>query len=191
MFPECRQSGAAFASSGYRPFNLALRKDGILAVVLQQGEDATFQGKVALLNAGGVATLPASDDCSAPPLKVVDVGFMPAQASFTPDGKYLLVTNEGEPSQDYLADPPGSVSIVDLSGGIAEETTKVTFEQFNSLKEQLIAGGVRITGPDFSTSDPLDTTSVAKDLEPEGIAVSADSRIRVDHLAGKQRGCHP
>jgi hypothetical protein len=167
------------ANSGYKPFNLAFRKDGMLAVVLQQGDDATKQGKIALVNAREIKPLPGSNDCTAPPLKVVDVGFMPAQASFTADHKHLLVTNEGEPSQDYLTDPIGEVSIIDLRDGIdeAKESARVNFEQFDSMKEQLIADGVRITGPDLSTPDPTDTTSVAKDLEPEGIAVSTDSRF--------------
>jgi Choice-of-anchor I domain len=155
--------------SGYTPFNVALRKDGILAVVLQDREDATRQGQVAFYDARG--------DCSAPPLSVISVGFMPARASFTPDGKYVLITNEGEPSQDYLTDPPGSVSIIDLGGGVAGAmATGVTFEAFDPLKESLIDGGIRISGLDFSTPELLDTTSVARDLEPEGIAISADSR---------------
>jgi choice-of-anchor I-like protein len=156
--------------SGYTPFNVALRKDGILAVVLQDREDATRQGQLALYD--------TRSDCGVRPLSVISVGFMPARASFTPDGKYLLVTNEGEPSQDYLTDPLGSVSIIDLGGGIAGATaTEVTFEEFDPLKDWLVGRGVRITGLDFSTPEPHATTSVARDLEPEGIAVSADSRI--------------
>jgi Choice-of-anchor I domain len=162
--------GLPSPSSGYTPFNVALRKDGIFVVVLQDREDATRQGLVAFYNARG--------DCSAPPLSVISVGFMPARASFTLDGKYLLVTNEGEPSQDYLTDPLGSVSIIGLGRGIAGATaTEVTFEEFDPLKEWLIGRGVRITGLDFSTPELLDTTSVARDLEPEGIAISPDSRI--------------
>jgi 2',3'-cyclic-nucleotide 2'-phosphodiesterase/3'-nucleotidase/5'-nucleotidase len=157
-------------SSGYTPFNVALRKDGILAVVLQDRADATRQGLVAFYDAQG--------DCSASPLSVTSVGFMPARASFTPDGKHLLVTNEGEPTPDYLTDALGSVSIIDLGGGIASATaTEVTFEEFDPLKEWLIGRGVRITGLDFSTPEPHTTTSVARDLEPEGIAISLDSRI--------------
>jgi DNA-binding beta-propeller fold protein YncE len=167
-------------SGDYVPARVAVGNDGILVVVLQQKEDATRQGKIALLDARRVKEGEAPGGaCSAPPLRVIDVGFMPTQPSFTADGKYLLVTNQGEPSQDYLNDPLGSVSIIDLKDGIAgaKETARVTFEPFNRLKAWLIARGVRITGPDLSTPDPLDTTSVARDLEPEGIAISADSRF--------------
>jgi DNA-binding beta-propeller fold protein YncE len=156
---------------GYTPVHLAFGKDGLLAVVLQQREDVTRRGKIALLDARG--------NCNAPPLKVIDVGFMPARAAFTPNGRSLLVSNEGEPSQDYRTDPPGSVSIIDLGRGVARtsETAEVTFAPFDPLKQSLIARGVRISGPDLSSSDPRATTSVEKDLEPEGIAISADSRF--------------
>jgi hypothetical protein len=191
-------------SGGYVPVRLAVRKDGILAVTLQQKEDSTLQGKLGLLNARLLVKNKnknkhkdndkhqgaPSTDCSAAPLRVIDVGFMPTLPSFTADGKYLLVTNQGEPSDDYCNDPAGSVSIVDLKGGIAtaKETANVTFEPFNSLKAWLIDRGVRISGPDFSqfcngdtATSPgptsLETTSVAQDLEPEGIAISADSRF--------------
>ncbi len=179
------------APGGYVPVRLAVGKDGIVAVALQQKEDATRRGKIVLFEArmvdnGGQR----GGDCSAPPLRVIDVGYMPTLPSFTADGKYLLVTNQGEPSDDYCNDPAGSVSIIDLMGGIAtaKETANVTFESFNSLKAWLIDRGVRISGPDFSQfcngdtrtsveATSLETTSVTQDLEPEGIAISADSRF--------------
>jgi len=205
---ECSISVAnldsASAPKGYVPVRLAVRKDGILAVTLQQKEDSTLQGKLGLLNARLLVKNKnknkhkdndkhqgaPSTDCSAAPLRVIDVGFMPTLPSFTADGKYLLVTNQGEPSDDYCNDPAGSVSIIDLKGGIAkaQETDDVTFEPFNSLKEWLIDRGVRISGPDFSQfcsgattttleATSLETTSVAQDFEPQGIAISADSRF--------------
>ena len=51
--------------------------NGLLAVVLQHGQEPTRRGKVAFYRAAGGP--------SDPPLKVIDVGFMPAEATFTPE----------------------------------------------------------------------------------------------------------
>ncbi len=88
----------------------------------------------------------------------VTVGALPDMVTFTPDGKKLLVANEGEPSDDYTNDPEGSVSIIDVLSG------NVTTAGFNNVS---LFGDVRIFGPG---------ASVAQDLEPEYITVSADSK---------------
>jgi hypothetical protein len=88
---------------------------------------------------------------------------------FTPDGNTVLVANEGEPSDDYSNDPEGSVSIIDISGGIAGVTdANVTDLGFGSFSEAAIeADGGRVFGNN-------DTATVAQDLEPEYITVSPD-----------------
>ena len=100
-------------------------------------------------------------------LNQVDAGALPDMITFTPDGTKVLSANEGEPNDDYDIDPEGSVTIVDLSLGV-ENASAVTvgFDAFNGYKETLTASGVRIFGPG---------ATVAQDLEPEYIAVSADS----------------
>jgi DNA-binding beta-propeller fold protein YncE len=92
------------------------------------------------------------------------VGAQPDMLTFTPDGRYILVANEGEPNDDYSIDPEGSVSIVNVSD-LAVRTAG--FQSFNADIDDLRAAGVRIFGPN---------ATVAKDLEPEYIAVSADSK---------------
>ncbi|ASC70219.1 hypothetical protein XM38_011490 [Halomicronema hongdechloris C2206] len=103
-------------------------------------------------------------------LNTLTVGALPDMLTFTPDGKTLLVANEGEPSDDYTVDPEGSVSIINVSGdilGLTDGNVKTAnFNAFDSQKDDLMAQGVRIFGPG---------ASVSQDLEPEFIAVSGDS----------------
>ena len=96
-------------------------------------------------------------------LKTVGAGALPDMIIFTPDGSKLLVANEGEPDDDYVVDPEGSVSIIDLSAGVANATVQhATFGAFNGAT---LDPSIRIFGPG---------ASVAQDLEPEYIAVTAD-----------------
>jgi DNA-binding beta-propeller fold protein YncE len=98
----------------------------------------------------------------------VQVGALPDMVIFTPDGNKVLVANEGEPSADYTNDPEGSVSVIDISGGVAGATVaNVGFAAFNTGSDALKAAGVRLFGPG---------SSVAQDMEPEYIAVSSDSK---------------
>jgi 2',3'-cyclic-nucleotide 2'-phosphodiesterase/3'-nucleotidase/5'-nucleotidase len=144
-------------------------RDGVLVVVLQHRQHPNRRGKVAFYR---TAVHPGD-----PPLRVLDAGFMPARAKFTPNGRQLLVANEGEPSQDYLTDPPGSVTLVNLADGLSDAAaTEIRFWNFNRRKAELVAEGVRISGPDLRTPDPKDTATVARDLEPADITVSPDSR---------------
>lgn len=100
------------------------------------------------------------------------VGALPDMLTFTPDGYLLLVANEGEPSDDYTVDPEGSISVIDGTRGFGQAQAVVTtlgFTAFNDRGSKLVALGGHFT---FFGSLP----SVARDLEPEYIAVSADSR---------------
>ncbi len=103
-------------------------------------------------------------------IRAVTVGALPDMLTFTPDGTKVLVANEGEPNADYSVDPEGSVSIIDLSGGVEnltqDDVTTADFTAFNAQRNELIASGVRIVGPN---------ATVAQDVEPEYIAVTGDS----------------
>ena len=105
---------------------------------------------------------------------------------FSPNGRYLLVANEGEPTDDYCFDGEGSVTVVHLGNGgkstkspsgtdLSHATVRTAgFRQFNNQRDELIARGVHLFGPSHTHADGLAT--VAEDLEPEYIAVSSDSR---------------
>lgn len=144
-------------TSKYGVPNSVAVHNGLVATAVED-HVKTNPGKVVFFNADGVE------------LNALTVGALPDMVTFTPDGTKALVANEGEPNEDYTIDPEGSVSIIDVSRGVQELTDQdvihAGFEKFNSQKEQLISRGVRIFGPG---------ASVAQDLEPEYIVVSADS----------------
>ncbi len=131
--------------------------NGLVAVAIE-AEEKTDPGSVVFFDTDGNF------------LNAVTVGALPDMLTFTPDGTKLLVANEGEPNDDYSIDPEGSISIVDLSGGIDNLTqanvTTADFTAFNDQIDELRAAGVRIFGPN---------ATVAQDVEPEYIAVSGDS----------------
>ncbi len=104
-----------------------------------------------------------------------EAGYMPDMVVFSPDGRYLLAANEGEPTDDYQFDPEASITLVDLAGGCqAARVQQLGFRQFNGSREQLRRQGVRVCGP--SQVHPDGQATVAEDLEPECIAVSENCR---------------
>lgn len=99
-------------------------------------------------------------------LNQVEVGALPDMVTISPDGNYVMTANEGQPNDDYTVDPEGSVSIIDVSGGVENATVNTLgFTQFN---DATLDPSIRIYGPD---------ATVAQDLEPEYIAVSPDSAM--------------
>lgn len=76
----------------------------------------------------------------------VTVGALPDMLTFTPDGNKVVVANEGEPNSDYSRDPEGSVSIIDVSGGVATITqANVTTLSFNGVS---LPANIRLFGPE-------------------------------------------
>ena len=96
---------------------------------------------------------------------VITAGALPDMVTFTPNGSLILAANEGEPSDDYTTDPMGSVTIIEVNNNF--NATTLDFTGFNSMEAALEADGFRVTGPG---------ATLAEDVEPEYIAVSADSR---------------
>ncbi|AZA48886.1 T9SS C-terminal target domain-containing protein [Chryseobacterium carnipullorum] len=104
-------------------------------------------------------------------LKQVTVGALPDMVAFTPDGTKVITANEGEPNDAYTVDPEGTISIIDISGGIGNLTqanvTTMNFNSFDSQTAALTATGLR----KVRTNNTL-----SQDLEPEYVTVSADSQ---------------
>lgn len=100
-------------------------------------------------------------------LNSVIVGSLPDMVTFDPTGTRVLTANEGEPDTDYAVDPEGSVSIVDLTGGVASLTqANVHTAGFTAFNGVALDPAIRIFGPG---------ATVAQDLEPEYVSVSDDS----------------
>lgn len=95
----------------------------------------------------------------------VSVGSLPDMVTFTPNGKYILTADEGEPNSSYTIDPIGTVSIIDVQDNYT--VSKLDFASFSSQAESLKERGLRIFGPN---------ASFEQDIEPEYIAVSANSQ---------------
>jgi len=117
-------------------------KNGIVAAAIA-GEDAA-NGFVAFFSPTGQF------------LGRVEVGNLPDNVSFTPDGSRVLVANEAEPI-DGDTDPAGSVSIIDLSNGVLNATV-------NTLD---------FAGVDLSAARIVGDRGAALDVEPEYIATNA------------------
>lgn len=119
---------------------------------------------------GYVAFYRLANDGAATFLRLVQVGALPDNVVITHSGSHVLVANEGEPSKDYQVDPMGSISIIELDdeGIPASKVKTASFIEFNQggEREFEMPDGVRVFGPN---------ASVAQDLEPEYIAVDAES----------------
>jgi hypothetical protein len=126
--------------------------DGKLAAAIES-INKQQNGKVVVFNTTTLAEV-----------KVIEVGALPDMVTYSKDGKYILTANEGEPNDAYTTDPEGSVSIIK----VADYTVKtVNFAAFESQLAALTAKGFRIYGPG---------KNFLKDIEPEYIAISDDSK---------------
>lgn len=131
---------------------------------------ACHNGRVAVASPNADEALPGSVvflDTNGVYLGQVTVGALPDMVTFSPNGDWLLVANEGQPRSDYSLDPEGSVSVIDMSTGIPTQAqvTTASFAAFNAQYAALKAAGVRLTGPG---------STVSQDVEPEYIVVAPD-----------------
>jgi len=161
--------GGAVANS------VAVRPDG-LGVVAVEAPDKVSDGWLVVFDAAG--------DGEA--LGAWRVGALPDMVTITPDGRRAVVANEGEPADDFSVDPEGSVSVVDLprrvtgkhagkhAGTVAQDAVRTA--TFHAFEGDRLPDGVRVFGPDVAGPDGSSERRVSRNLEPEYVTVSKDSR---------------
>jgi hypothetical protein len=144
---------------GGKPNSVAVR-DGIIAVAIE-GQRKTDVGTVKFFNTNGAL------------LNTLAVGALPDMLIFSPNGKWLLVANEGEPNSYnnnpvLSVDPEGSVSVIDMTPGVTSLTQlNIRTATFSLAIPQENASSIRIYGPN---------ATFAQDIEPEYITVSHNSK---------------
>lgn len=125
--------------------------NGKLAAAVES-TDKQAAGKIVVFNTSTYAEI-----------KSINVGSLPDMVTFTNDGNYIISANEGEPSDNYVNDPEGSVSIIKVSD---YSVKTINFSTFENQLTALTAKGFRIFGPGKNFN---------KDIEPEYITVSDDN----------------
>ena len=155
--PSSPQLISSISMVPYGNINSVTTNNGIVALAIEN-IDPQANGSVVFLNSNGDF------------IKQVAVGAMPDMITFNKTFTKILTANEGEPNMANTIDPEGSVSIIDLSPGIANLTnanvTNIGFTAYNSQRASLVSQGIRV----FSSS-----LTVAQDLEPEYITISDDN----------------
>ncbi len=137
--------------------------DGVNSVAVNAAGIVAIASEAAAVDANGQVVF---FDTNGAFLNNVTAGVLPDMVTFTPDGMKVLSANEGEPNDDYNVDPEGSITIIDISGGVANASAQqITFTDFNAGASRAaeLPSDVRIFGPG---------ASVAQDLEPEYIAIN-------------------
>lgn len=147
------QRRVSLAPYGAGPNSVAAH--GSLVAVAVEADDATDAGNVVFLNPAG--KLQAT----------VEVGALPDMVTFTPDGRRIVVANEGEPEgyDPGQVDPEGTVSVITVRPGSIKRASVATadFGDFSAAD----LDGVRLNGPGATPQ---------QDLEPEYVTVSANSQ---------------
>jgi len=128
--------------------------NGKVAVALESKTNKQDPGKVVVFEATNYSLV-----------KEVTVGALPDMITYSPDGKFILTANEGEPNDTYALDPNGSISIIDVANNYS--VTTLSFESFSGQLADLKTKGFRIAST---------TNNFAADIEPEYVTIAADSK---------------
>jgi hypothetical protein len=145
------KTGAKISTIAAPGTNSVAIHNGIAALAIEANGDLRNPGTVQIYNTGTLDLI-----------ETVTVGALPDMVTFTPDGKKLLVANEGTPQiqsgQSYTLDndPVGSISVINMNDFVVQT---VDFS------------GVPVTGANLRTK-----ASIGMDFEPEYITVSKDGK---------------
>lgn len=152
---------------GSNPNSVAVRRDG-LGVVALENATKTDDGWLVFFDARG-------SDSEDALLGAVRVGALPDMVTISPDGRFAVVANEGEPDDDYTVDPEGSVGVVTLPKRVkAPQQGAVRtagFGAFEADGRKQLPAGVRVFAGIEGADDP-----VSANLEPEYVAMDSASR---------------
>jgi len=129
------------------------RRSNEIAVAVAN-DDPTKRGQAVFFNIDGHL------------LGSVEVGFLPDMITYSPNGRTVMVANEGEPNADYTVDPEGSITIIRRRG----KQFKAKEIRFNKLSTEQLEG-LRITGREGVTLTP------AQDIEPEFISIEPKGKF--------------
>ncbi|TDK44147.1 choice-of-anchor I family protein [Algoriphagus formosus] len=135
--------------------NSVASKNGLLAVAME-AFTKTDNGSVVIFETSSLTN----------PIQIIPVGALPDMVTFSPNGRYIVTANEGEPNDDYTVDPEGSISIIDVDMGYSVQTAG--FSAFEGQKASLMAKGYRVFGPN---------ATLAQDTEPEYVAIDSKSQF--------------
>jgi len=154
----------SFTANGATGIQSVAAKNGVVLVAAQMASK-TAPGRIFVMDVNGKLRAGLADG--------IEVGALPDHVSISPNGKYAIVANEGEPTNYCLTngklpettDPLGSISIINLSSKTPTAQT-IDFKSFAVRKNAITYAGGRIFGPN---------ATVEQDIEPEYASFSADS----------------
>ncbi|MFC5929923.1 bifunctional metallophosphatase/5'-nucleotidase [Cryobacterium melibiosiphilum] len=161
--------GGVTLPAGTAANSVAVRADGLGAAAIES-PTKTDAGWLVFFDAN-------SNNPATAVLGAVEVGALPDMVSFSPDGTTAVVANEGEPSEDFSIDPEGSVSVVALpatvSAPVQSAVATANFHAFEAGGTKTLHDDVRVFGP----TPHGDDLPVSRNLEPEYVAIDADSAL--------------
>lgn len=149
-----------------------------LVAAAVEGATAVDTGSVVFLGVSGTF------------LKQVQVGVLPDMVTFASDGSIVMTANEGEPD---VTDPLGSVSIIDMSGGISalsqSDVTTLNFTSFNNsnLPNVRIFPGKNVDEdlePEYVTIDIANQKAYVSLQENNALAIIDLSNNTVSNIVG-------